>query len=167
MYIFQVRHLIPYTVFSLTQVLILKPLLRPGLNVFSGSSNGGRCVGMSRAHVTLVFVLIFSSSTVHCAFFVFSCFKPLRKREHPRNLWGFFACLFNARHFDELCEIIELLGCTVFPVVCKVVSVPLRERLCGFFITPRSGISVEFSSKGVFAELEIANQSAASGILPK
>ena len=89
MYIFQVRHLIPYTVFSLTQVLILKPLLRPGLNVFSGSSNGGRCVGMSRAHVTLVFVLIFSSSTVHCAFFVFSCFKPLRKREHPRNLWGF------------------------------------------------------------------------------
>ena len=70
MHIFQVRHLIPYTVFSLTQVLILKPLLRPDLNVFSGSSNGGRCVGMSRAHVTLVFVLIFSSSTVHCAFFV-------------------------------------------------------------------------------------------------
>ena len=57
---FQVRYLIPYTVFSLTQVLILKPLLRPDLNVSSGSSNGGRCVGMSCAHVTLVFVLIFS-----------------------------------------------------------------------------------------------------------
>ena len=89
MYIFQVRHLIPYTVFSLTQVLILKPLLRPDLNVSSGSTNGGRCVGMSCAHVSLVFVLIFSGQTVHCAFFVFSCFKPLRKREHPQKLWVF------------------------------------------------------------------------------
>ena len=90
MYIFQVRYLIPYTVFSLTQALILKPLLRPDLNVSSGSSNGGRCVGMSCAHVTLVFVLIFSCWTVHCAFFVYSCFKPLRKREHPRNFWFFW-----------------------------------------------------------------------------
>ena len=47
MYIFQVQHLIPHTVFSLTQVLILKPFFRPDPNVSSGSSNGGPCVGMS------------------------------------------------------------------------------------------------------------------------
>ena len=97
----QVRHLIAYTTFSLTQVYLDWTVMCPPVVAIEAMCAGVASSQSQRALVTSRYIAR-----------AFLQLPPLRKREHPRNVWFFRA--FSTHIFINFVNIFELLRCTVF-----------------------------------------------------